>query len=338
MNEEIIIFKNDKIGDLLHAYNAIKEIINKNLNKKIIIFLSHYNSEMKFLFKSSNVNFRIITEKINVQDKIKLFFLFLRNNIKEVYIFKPSNFLFYLPLIFYLKKIKFFGVCVDNDNYKRPALFLRNFLNKLVINDRGSRRIRKSIHDLYMDLLVDNKYLKHRFNIIENEQNLDYKKNSYILIHYNKFKFSKLNFGLNELKLLISTIEKFGKKIVLTNDLNDKKTNDLLSIKYNNVQKNFVDYYPNIKAEDLFKLIGNASLVISFHGTITSMAAIQNIRVIDLFNCDIHTREDFYRYKNAYHEFVPKLDNYEFIIPKKEFNITLHRIENLLANGRKINH
>ena len=65
MNEEIIIFKNDKIGDLLHAYNAIQDIINKNLNKKILIFLSHYNSEMKFLFKSSNVRFKIITEKIN---------------------------------------------------------------------------------------------------------------------------------------------------------------------------------------------------------------------------------------------------------------------------------
>ena len=43
MNEEIIIFKNDKIGDLLHAYNAIQDIINKNLDvcfkqiEKIII-------------------------------------------------------------------------------------------------------------------------------------------------------------------------------------------------------------------------------------------------------------------------------------------------------------
>ena len=51
MNEEIIIFKNDKIGDLLHAYNAIQDIISKNLDKKVLIFLSHYNSDMKFLFK-----------------------------------------------------------------------------------------------------------------------------------------------------------------------------------------------------------------------------------------------------------------------------------------------
>ena len=66
MNEKIIIFKNDKIGDLLHAYNAIKNIINNNLNNRILIFLSQYNSEMKFLFKSNNVSFRVITEKINI--------------------------------------------------------------------------------------------------------------------------------------------------------------------------------------------------------------------------------------------------------------------------------
>ena len=72
MNEKIIIFKNDKIGDLLHSYNAIQDIINKNLNKKVLIFLSQYNSEMKFLFKSNNVSFKTITEKINIKDIVPI--------------------------------------------------------------------------------------------------------------------------------------------------------------------------------------------------------------------------------------------------------------------------
>ena len=96
-------------------------------------------------------------------------------------------------------------------------------------------------------------------------------------------------------------------------------------------------YYPNIKAESLFKMIGNAKIVISFHGTITTMAAIQKTKVIDLFNCEINSINDFYKYKNAFHEFVPKLKSYEFMIPKKNFSITIKRIENLLVNGRKIN-
>jgi len=336
MNEEIIIFKNDKIGDLLHAYNAIQDIINKNLNKKVLIFLSHYNSEMKFLFKSNNVRFKIITEKINKKDKIKLFLFFLKTNIKEVYIFKPSNFLFFLPLIFYLKKIKFFGICVDNINYKRPALFLRNFLTKISVNDRGSKKIRKSINELYMSLINNNSHSK--FEIIEENHISKLKSKDYILVHYNKFKFNKLNLGLSDLNILIDKLIKLGKNIVLTNDLNDNFTNNLLLEKYNNQNKEFVSYYPNIKAEDLFKLIGNAKIVISFHGTITSMAAIQKTKVIDLFNCEINSKNDFYRYKNAFHEFVPKLKNYEFMIPKKNFNITINRIENLLLNGRKINY
>tara|TARA_Y200000002_G_scaffold361244_1_gene347172 strand:- start:2081 stop:3091 length:1011 start_codon:yes stop_codon:yes gene_type:complete len=336
MNEEIIIFKNDKIGDLLHAYNAIQDIINKNLNKKVLIFLSHYNSEMKFLFKSNNVRFKIITEKINKKDKIKLFLFFLKTNIKEVYIFKPSNFLFFLPLIFYLKKIKFFGICVDNINYKRPALFLRNFLTKISVNDRGSKKIRKSINELYMSLINNNSHSK--FEIIEEKHISKLKSKDYILVHYNKFKFNKLNLGLSDLNILIDKLIKLGKNIVLTNDLNDNFTNNLLLEKYNNQNKEFVSYYPNIKAEDLFKLIGNAKIVISFHGTITSMAAIQKTKVIDLFNCEINSKNDFYRYKNAFHEFVPKLKNYEFMIPKKNFNITINRIENLLLNGRKINY
>ena len=335
MNEKIIIFKNDKIGDLLHAYNAIQDIINKNLNKKVLIFLSNYNSDMKFLFKSNNVDFKIITEKININDKFKLFFFFLKNNIKEVYIFKPSNFLFYLPLIFYLKKIKFFGICVDNIKYKRPALFLRNFLTKIAINDRGSKKIRESQNELYMSLINNN--FKSKFAIVNEKHISNIKNNDYILIHFNKFKFSKLNLGLSDLNILIEKLKKLGKKIVLTNDLNDNLTNNLLLKKYNNNNERLVKYYPNIKAESLFKMIGNAKIVISFHGTITTMAAIQKTKVIDLFNCEINSINDFYKYKNAFHEFVPKLKSYEFMIPKKNFSVTIKRIENLLINGRKIN-
>ena len=144
MNEKIIIFKNDKIGDLIHAYNAIQNIINNNLNKQIIIFLSHYNSEMKFLFLK-NVKFHIISEKTNFLEKLKILYFFMITNIKKTYIFKPSYFLFLLPLFFYFKKIKFYGICVNNINYYRPSLFLRKFLERFVVNDRGTKKIRKKL-------------------------------------------------------------------------------------------------------------------------------------------------------------------------------------------------
>ena len=338
MNEKVIIFKNEKTGDLIHAYNAIQKLIKRHFNKEIFIFLSHYNSEMRFLFKEKNIKFKIITEKISIIDKIRIILFFLNKKIKEVYIFKPSNFLFWLPVFFYFKKIKFFGICVDNNNYKRPIIFLRKFLNKHVINDRGTQKIRKSIHDLHMSLLDNNNNTQYSFGTINLDHNFENELKDYILIHFNKFKFNKLNLGLTELYNLIEILKSAGKKIVLTNDLNDNDTNNLLSIKYKKNNKSSVFYYPNVKGADLFKLIGNASIVISFHGMITSIAASQNTRVIDLFNCEINSKNDFYRYKNAFHEFVPKQKNYEFLIPKKNFNNKIKRIENLFKNGRKINY
>ena len=185
--------------------------------------------------------------------------------------------------------------------------------------------------------LTNNEATKSLFEIVEQEVKSELNKKNYLLVHYNKFKFSKLNLGLSDLYILIDKLKKLDKRIVLTNDLNDNQTNNLLLEKYKNKNDQFVDYYPNIKAERLFKLIGNAKIVISFHGSITSMAAIQKTKVIDLFNCEINSIKDFYKYKNAFHEFVPKLKSYEFMIPKKNFSITIKRIENLLVNGRKIN-
>ena len=50
--------------------------------------------------------------------------------------------------------------------------------------------------------------------------------------------------------------------------------------------------------------------------------------VIDLFNCKIDNKNDFYKYKNAFHEFKPKLKNYEFLIPKKDFLVTNIELKN----------
>ena len=337
MNEKIIIFKNDKIGDLIHAYNAIQNIINNNLDKQIIIFLSHYNSEMKFLFLKKNVKFHIITEKTNFFDKLKILYFFMITNIKKTYIFKPSYFLFLLPLFFYFKKIKFYGICVNNLNYYRPSLFLRKFLERFVVNDRETKKIRKSINDLHMNLTLNEN--KTNYNLASfKKKELGELKKEYYLIHFNKYKFSTLDWHLNDFFKIIEELENKKYKIFITNDINDEDTNS--SIKKILVNKNLknITHFPNIKGENFFNLIGNAKLVISFHGMITSIAAVQNTKVLDLFNCDIKNKKDFYRYKNAFHEFKPKLNNYEFIIPKRNLEASIKKIRNIISNGRKINY
>ncbi len=336
MDDQIVIFKNEKIGDLIHSVNSIKKIILKYPNNKINIFLSHYNSEMKFLFISDNVVFHIISEKINILDKIKILKFFFTKRIKETYIFKPSNFLFFLPFLFYLKKIRFLAICVDNYQYHRPNLFLRKFLNKFVINDRSSRNIRKSISNLHLDLALEQENSNFIFsslkkNIIDNDI-LD----NYVLIHFNKSKFLSVNWEINDLFTIVNELKNYYKKIVITNDLNDIESNEKITAKYKKDKKKVI-YYPNIMGKSFFDLIGNAKIIISFHGMITSIGAIQNTPVLDLFNCTIKNKNDFYKYKNAFHEFKPKLNNYEFIIPRENLLLTINRIKHLITYGRKFN-
>ena len=48
--KKIIIFKNDRIGDLIPSVPAINLIIDKNKDKDVVIYLSEINYKMKFLF------------------------------------------------------------------------------------------------------------------------------------------------------------------------------------------------------------------------------------------------------------------------------------------------
>ena len=337
MDDQIIIFKNEKTGDLIHSVSSIKEIISRNKNIKINIFLSHYNAEMKFLFSDENVTFHIITEKIKLKDKLKIFKFFFNNKIKKTYIFKPSFFLFLLPLFFKFKSIKFYGICVNNNNYYRPPLLLRNLLERFVINDRGTRKIRKSINDLHLNLVLNKDKSNYNLATLDRKILTDKNINDYFFIHFNKFKFKKLNWDINNFFEIVNELNTINTNIVLTNDLNDEETNKLIQNKYSDPSFKGIHYYPNAKGEFFFNLIGNAKLIIAFHGMITSIGAIQKVKVLDLFNCDIKNKYDYYKYKNAFHEFKPKLSNYEFLIPKKNFNHTINKIKKLIKNGRKIN-
>ena len=77
MNYSTVIFKNDKIGDLIHCFLGIKQIIDKEKDNKILIYLSKYNNDMKFLFNENNVEIRVVSEKLSLFEKINILFFFL---------------------------------------------------------------------------------------------------------------------------------------------------------------------------------------------------------------------------------------------------------------------
>ena len=100
-DKRIIIFKNDRGGDLLNSLKCISSLIERNSN--ITIFLSELNKSFSFLF--NNVSIKKLKFNLTMFEKIKLLIFFFNNKIDEVYILTPKNYFFYLP--FFFRKIKF---------------------------------------------------------------------------------------------------------------------------------------------------------------------------------------------------------------------------------------
>ena len=135
-NNNIIIFKNDAVGDLVQSLDAINNIINHNKKTKIIIYLSERSKNFDFLLKFENVEIKLLNYDLSIIEKIKIIYNLLILNINSIYILTPKNFYFYLPFLF--RKIKFYGLCMnDTKDYKRPSDFLRKYLYTFVVNERN---------------------------------------------------------------------------------------------------------------------------------------------------------------------------------------------------------
>ena len=306
--------------------------------------MSEYNYELKELLNFKNTKIYKISNKLNFKEKILIIYFFFKNYISETFILRAETFFFYLPIIFFYKNIRFNSIIVKNKKYSRPNFFLRKFLTNFVINDRGTKKIRKSILVLQNELVNKNSEQIAIKNLNKNDHLINFLPKDYFYFHFNRSKFNERGWDIDELDKILTSVHNNKHKVVLSNDINDEKTNYILKNKYshldNNKQillNNFVYYVPNIQGEDFFNTIKNSSLVIAFHGSITAIGALNNKPVLDIFHTKIKSKVDFYKYKNSFHEFKFKKDNYEFIIPKNDINKTIFKINWIIKNGRKIN-
>ena len=123
--KKIIIFKNDRTGDLFTSLNAINKIINKHENDYIEIFLSKLN--YKFNFILSRINYRVFNINLSIVEKFIIFFYFIKNDVDTAYILAPKNFYYYLPLLF--PKTKFYGITIKaKRNRVKPSRILFGFM------------------------------------------------------------------------------------------------------------------------------------------------------------------------------------------------------------------
>ena len=340
MSSKIVIFKNDRIGDLIPSVPAVNLIIEKNKNKEVIIYLSEINHKMKFLFNENNVRIISINYKLPLKNRIDILNFFIKTKISHVYILRPKNFFFLLPIIFYFKKIKFYGLCLDGKkNYKRPIIFLRKFLTKFVVNDRATLKKRASREKIQLDLVKDQSDSNHSIKNYNFKSSNILKKilpNNYSLIHYKKQIFEDLGWGIDGLNKIIDELLRHYQNVVLINDIEPSNDNKIFKKKYNwydfNNQKSEkkeskVLYLENIDGLDMFNAIKLSKKTIACHGTITLLGNLTKVPILDIFYCKIKNKNDYHRYKNSFHEHKPYDNNYDFIIPSTNINKTIRKMQ-----------
>tara|TARA_B110000003_G_scaffold249762_1_gene262338 strand:+ start:261 stop:1262 length:1002 start_codon:yes stop_codon:yes gene_type:complete len=331
---KILILKNDRVGDLFNSLDGINAILEDNPNTKVEIILSQISQKLSFLFDIDNVTVTFLPYRLSIFDKLKLFFKILNNSFKKIYILSPKNFYYYLP---FFCKSKFYAITIINSNKSRPLNFLLKKLFKYKINNRDNKKINENINSLIFNL-CSSKELSSYNNILNHtpecsflfQDNITLFEN-FIHIHYKDYIFKKNGWSHASFFELLKNLS-HKNKIILTSDFGNFDYHEIFLSNFSyldfsnsldkiNLKQN-IHYLHNLNTSDLFKLISLSKTVISPHGAMTVMASYLKKKVIDIFDTNINIQ--------AFREYKPRNNDYNFFIIKPNFDKILFKINKFL--------
>ena len=305
----ILIFKNDRVGDLIHHSCIINNIRQNFKDSKITLICSRYNYSIA-------KNYKFIDELI-VSDGQNFIFLYLKNlkNLKKKfdYIFildgKNSSILTSLLIrsknrmtVCYKKEKKILGIKL---NIFRPSnLILKFFFKNYIYCDENYDNTEIIYQKIYIKLLEKcNLKIFEKKNIyqLQNYQKKNYINLEKILNLNEKFCIFHLDEKMNQLnKIEIELVDNLineifkKKKIILTTGIFDFKYSNFFNEKYRsynleNLLNNDLDYKNEIiiieklPVDLLAYFLNNSDINISFHaGPIVNISAALNKRIIDI--------------------------------------------------------
>ena len=345
--KNILVIKNDRLGDFAISLPALNLILNKYKNEQITFVLSDINFGFSFLLKNNNVDFIKTSYALNLYERINFFFLLLFKNFEKVYIFRPKN--YYFVLSFFFRKIKFIGICIKNKNILRPNKFLLKYLNYYLINDRDINGKRESIVELQIKTI--NYKSKYVDNLINNKNSFNLKNyklpSDYIFIHYKDPVFKKAGWTIND---FISFLDKISKltNVILVSDLENHKFKSEFLRNYSyidlkdkseniKIKESNVIFADNVIGQDLANLIRDAKIVIACHGTMTLLANYFNVRTLDLYYIDKNIKNYRQQYLNSFREFRPLNKTLYKRIVFKEYDVYAKKIISFTKILLKIN-
>ena len=215
--KNILILKNDRIGDLFVSLKAINLIFNKHISDNIEIILSPINKKFSFLFNKKIIY--VYNYRLSIIEKIKIFFLIFSKKYSDVYILSPKKFYFYLPLFF--KKIKFHGICIKEKFKERPGNYLKSKLATSILRDRTNNSNVIPNQDLHQKIVNFNSNIVN--NLINKDPNIsailsNYIKKDYLIIQYKKSAFERLGWNMSNFSILLDKLSSIKKKIYLKYD------------------------------------------------------------------------------------------------------------------------
>jgi len=335
-NKKIVIFKNDRGGDLFISLKLISSLRNEYEN--ITIFLSELNFGFKFLFNLFKI--RKINYNLSIIDKVRLIFFLYKSNTDYVYILAPKNFYFYLPLIF--RKIKFYAVTINGHKRNRPPLYLRKLLSNYVEISRYKIKNKKPSRDLQLDLLDKSIDVDYKYQNLSIPSIMDVHRkmipNKFIYIQFKKKFFEDFGWGINEFSKIIELLSSKYENVLFSSDIEKNSYNDffinnfsVIDLNTNKIIKlnnNKIYFLNKINAKELFIIINTADKCISPHGLVTNIRYFLNKKSINLFNYQL-SNFDYHPVKISFSEWYGNM-KMDFVFLKKDINKSLNRINKYL--------
>ncbi len=330
MKNKVLIFKNDRTGDLFSSTKVINKILQKHKDQDILIYLSNINHKFSFLFP--NFNKKIYSMKLTFYEKIKIFFYLLFNNIETIYILTPKDFYYYLPIFF--RKIKFYAITIKGIK-NRPKPYLLKFLHKYVVINRLNIQKRFSTYKIQESLIENFSEINH----LNTKSILSHKfiyPNNYVYFHYKKNLFQNLlQWDFDKILQLIEFLNERFENVIFSSEIFDEKCNDYFSSKFNTfdfnkkkeikINEKKVIFLKDIDGYDLFHAIKKSKKIISPEGIITHIAYYLKKPILSLLFFKLKDRRDFINQIISCKEWFPP-DNYEYTVLKKDFKKSLDKI------------
>ena len=297
--KNILIFKTDRVGDLINITPVINNIKLNYPNSKIDIICSKYNSQFaefikelneiiiyeKSLYKFLKVNLsHILSSKYDVifqlDGKTHSYFLsFLYKSVKKY-------------SLRFIKQKKIFSLTYE---VVRPNFFYQYFLNTIDCNENYNLDNNKSYHYLTLYLkLLDNAGVQiinkeHVFNFKPKKKVVKFN-DEYTHFHIDeKWLYFDKNIHNNLIKLLKSYSS--SKKIVISSNLG---TNILFDNVYEKFKKNnnFL-FFKSPNFSDIISIIYYANTCVSSHsGFIVHLASCYKKNIIDIVDSNIFNELD----------------------------------------------